>query len=215
LSHVSTGRGARLITMVAAALAGLSLAACSSPPRTASPTSGPTTSTSTAPTVTTTIPALTTTTTIPGCTGANYAFSLLGSQGAAGTFELTFGFKNTSSATCPLYGYPGIQLFDAAGTEIPTITDRGGGLSFDNFPPANIEVGPQESAYFNLGYSDVPTAGESSCPVATALQAIAPNMSVGLKVSGLDLQVCNNATVTVSPVFDKSSADTDTTAPPG
>ena len=213
MSHVSTGRGARLITMVAAALAGLSLAACSSPPRTASPTSGPTTSTSTAPTVTTTIPALTTTTTIPGCTGANYALSILGTEGAAGTSEVTLGFRNTSSATCTLSGYPGVQLVGTGGTDIATNTVEGGGESFTNFAPSTVAVAGGATAFFNMGYSDVTTGTETSCPTATALQVTAPGTSSPLQVSG-QFEVCNGGTVNVSPVFGRNSPETQTTAPP-
>jgi hypothetical protein len=193
---------------------GAVLAGCSSPGGSASPpssapsTTGATTSSST---LVTTAP--TTTTTIPGCTGANFALSTLGSEGAAGTIEVTFGFRNTSSATCPLFGYPGIQLLGPGGAAIATTTVRGGSESFTNFAPANVSVAPGATAFFNLGYSDVPTGGESSCPTATGLQAIAPNTTTGLRVSG-QFNVCNNATVTVSPVFGKGSPQTSTTAPP-
>jgi hypothetical protein len=151
---------------------------------------------------------------VPGCTGSNYALSQLGSQGAAGTFELTFGFRNTSSATCSLFGYPGLQLLDAAGQDIATTTVRGGTYSFTNFAPANVSVGPSATAYFNVGYSDVPTGTESSCPTAAQLQAIAPNTTTPLVVKG-SFTVCNHGTLTVSPVFGSGSTETQTTAPPG
>ncbi|HEX3980525.1 MAG TPA: DUF4232 domain-containing protein, partial [Acidimicrobiales bacterium] len=99
------------------------------------------------------MPPPTTSTTIPGCTGANYSLSELGSQGAAGTFEVTLGFTNTASATCPLAGYPGIQLVGAGGADIPTTTVRGGTESFTDFAPTTVEVGPGATAYFNMAYS--------------------------------------------------------------
>jgi hypothetical protein len=192
---------------------GAVLAGCSSPGGSASPSSSApsTTAASSSTTLVTAIP--TTTTTIPGCTGSNFALSTLGSEGAAGTIEVTFGFRNTSSATCPLFGYPGIQLLGPGGAAIATTTVRGGSLSFTNFAPTDVSVAPGATVFFNLGYSDVPTGGESSCPTATGLQAIAPNTTTGLRVSG-QFDVCNNATVTVSPVFGKGSPETSTTAPP-
>jgi Protein of unknown function (DUF4232) len=163
--------------------------------------------------VSSTLPPPATTTTVPGCTGTNYTFSQLGSQGAAGTFEVTFGFRNTSSATCPLYGYPGMQLLNASGADIPTTTVRGGGESFTDFAPATVEVGPGDTAYFNMAYSDVTTGTESSCPTATAIEAIPPNTSTPLQVAA-QFVVCNSGTVTVSPVFGKGSPNVQTTAPP-
>jgi hypothetical protein len=150
---------------------------------------------------------------VPGCTGSNYALSVLGTEGAAGTFEVTFGFKNTSSATCPLMGYPGIQLLAAGGSNIATSTVRGGSESFTDFAPTAVSVGPGATAYFNMAYSDVTTGTESSCPTATGLKAIPPNTSTSLSVSA-QFVVCNNGTVTVSPVFGKDSPETQTTAPP-
>jgi hypothetical protein len=216
LSHLGTGPGVRLVVMTAACLSlSAVLAGCSSNKPSASPpsNSSASTTTSTTPTASTTLPPPTTSTTIPGCTGANYSLSELGTEGAAGTSEVTFGFRNTSSASCPLSGYPGIQLVGASGANLPTTTVRGGGESFTDFAPTTVEVGPGETAFFNMAYSDVTTGTETSCPTATGLKAIPPNTSTSLSVSG-SFNVCNNGTVTVSPVFGKNSPETETTAPP-
>jgi hypothetical protein len=205
------GPGVRSVAL-AAALAVLCLVAgCSSPK--ASPPQASNAPTTTSTTTSTTLPTPTTSTTVPGCTGANYALSLLGTEGAAGTFEVTFGFKNTSSATCPLMGYPGIQLVAANGSNLPTTTDRGGSESFTDFAPTTVNLGPGATAYFNMAYSDVTTGTESSCPPATTVKVIPPNTSTQLQVAA-QLVVCNNGTVTVSPVFGKDSPETQTTAPP-
>ena len=208
------GARVRLLLLSASLVGAVVLAGCSSPKQSATATSGPPASSTSMATTTISLPPSTTTTTLPGCTGANYTLSLLGTQGAAGTFEVTFGLRNTSSATCPLGGYPGIQLIDAAGTDIPTTTDRGGSLSFTDFPAATVRVGPGATAYFNMAYSDVPTGTESRCPVASVVQVIPPNTTTELRVSGQQLMVCNGGTVTVSPVFGQGSPDTQTTAPP-
>jgi hypothetical protein len=205
---------ARLLSRSAALLgAALALTGCSSPHGSAasSSTSPPTTtgSSTTVPTV----PATTTTTTIPGCTGSNWALSLLGSQGAAGTFELTLGLRDTSSATCPLDGVPGVELLDSSGNPIATSEVRGGGESFTNFAPAPVSLGPGQSAYVNLGYSDVPTGGATSCPTAAAIELTPPGTSTPLRVSGR-FTVCNDGTVDVSPLFGRQSPETETTAPP-
>jgi hypothetical protein len=204
----------RLLVLSAALVPVASLGGCSSPKQSATATSGPTATSTSMVTTTVSLPPSTTTTTVPGCTGANYTLALLGTQGAAGTFEVTFGLRNGSSVTCPLSGYPGIQLIDAAGADIPTTTNRGGSLSFTDFPAAAVSVGAGATAYFNLAYSDVPTGTESSCPVAAVVQAIPPNTSAALRVSGQQFMVCDDGTVTVSPVFGQGSPETQTTAPP-
>ena len=171
------------------------------------------TTTTAAPAGTTTLPAPTTSTTVPGCTGANYTLSVLGTEGAAGTFEVTFGFHNTSSATCPLSGYPGSQLLGAGGADIATDTVRGGGESFTDLRPRHREVAGGATAYFNMGYSDVPTGTETSCPTTTGLKATPPNTSTPLQVTA-QFVVCNGGTVNVSPVFGKGSPrDADDGAP--
>jgi hypothetical protein len=187
------------------------LAACSSNKQSATPTSGAPTTTRPAP-VTTTVP-LSTTTTTPGCSGTNYSLSVLGTEGAAGTNEVTFGLRNTASVPCPLFGYPGLQLLGADGANLATNEVQGGGLSFTNFARADVSVAPGATAYVNIGYSDVTTGTESSCPTATAIQIIPPNTTTELKVSG-QFTVCNGGTVNVSPVFGAGSPETETTAPP-
>jgi len=213
LSDRRAGLSTRLVVLSTALVCGVVLAACSSTKGSATPPSSATTTTTIAAHGSTTLTTPTPSTTVAGCTGANYTLSLLGTQGAAGTNEVTFGFKNTSSVTCPLSGYPGIQLIGVHGIDIPTTTDRGGGLSFTNFVAATVSVGPGQTAYFNMAYSDVVTGGETSCPTTTALGVIPPNSTTSLQVPA-QLMVCNSGTVTVSPVFGQGSPDTQTTAPP-
>jgi hypothetical protein len=209
LSLAVTGRSARRM-VVTAIVAAVALAGCSSPTQSATST---TTTTTTTTNATTTAPVVTTTTTtVPGCTGANYILSVLGTEGAAGTNEVTFGLRNTSSATCVLFGYPGVELLGPDGAAIATNDVRGGGESFTNFPAANVSVPTGASAYFNIGYSDVVSGGESSCPTTTGIQVIPPNTTVELKVAG-QFTVCNAGTVDVSPMFGAGSTETQTTAP--
>lgn len=211
MSLAAAGRSTRLM-VVTAILGAVALAGCSSPKQSATSTSGATTSTTTTEVTTTAPLSTTTTTTVPGCTGANYTLSLLGTEGAAGTNEVTFGLRNTSSATCVLFGYPGIELLGPDGAAIATNDVRGGTESFTNFPAANVSVPTGASAYFNIGYSDVVSGGESSCPTTTAVQVIAPNTTTELKVTG-QFTVCNGGTVDISPVFGAGSTETQTTAP--
>ncbi len=139
--------------------------------------------------------------------------SLVGSQGAAGTFELTFALRNTSTVSCPMDGYPGAQLVDASGTQLPTHVVSGGNLAFTDFAPAPVVLGAGASAYFNLAYSDVPTGTETTCPTAAQIE-ITPPHAVDHDVVPVHITVCGAGTLTVSPVFSSTSPQTQTTAPP-
>lgn len=138
---------------------------------------------------------------------------VLGSGGAAGTIEVTFGLRNSSSATCDLTGFAGAQMLDASGKAITTHVVRGGGYSFTNFPAAKVSLAPGDTAYFNAGYSDVPTAGETSCPTSAQIEVTPPNDYTQL-VTAFQATVCNGGTLTFSPVFGSGSPQTQTTAPP-
>ncbi|HXW33712.1 MAG TPA: DUF4232 domain-containing protein [Acidimicrobiales bacterium] len=148
------------------------------------------------------------------CVSSGLAASLQGSQGGAGTFELTFALKNTTSSPCVTGGYPGLLLVDSSGKDLQTTTVRGGPLSFENVTPLAITVPAGGTFWFNVGYSDVPTGTESVCPTAASIQIIPPNDTGHLVVSGLNASVCNNGTLDTSPVFGPGSPGTRTTAPP-
>ena len=197
--------------------AGLALsavaAACSSPAHhhggaattTAPPTSGvaPSTSTSAAAAG---VPA--------HCQPADLAGSILGRQGAAGTIEITIALRNATAAPCALEGYPGMALVDAAGGQLPSQVVPGGSLSFDDFPKAPVTIGPGQSAYFNVGYSDVPAGGETACPTSASLWVTPPDDVTHL-VLPAQLTVCDGGKLTTSPLFAQGAPQTQTTAPAG
>jgi hypothetical protein len=110
-----------------------------------------------------------------------------------------------------MQGYPGILLLDASGVALPTTVVRGGSLSFENIAATAVSLSPSETAYFNLGYSDV----TAPCSMASQVEVTPPNDTAHATVSVTSLQACNNGTLTVSPVFASSNAAaTETTAPP-
>ena len=148
------------------------------------------------------------------CAVDSLALSVLGQSGAAGTIEATFGLRNSSTSSCTLVGFPGTQMLGASGAPFATQTTvRGGGYSFTNFPATQVTLAPGATAYFNLGYSDVPTATETSCPSPARLEVTPPNDYSQLTVS-FQGNVCDHGTLTVSPVFGAGSPQTQTTAPP-
>jgi hypothetical protein len=105
-------------------------------------------------------------------------------------------------------------MLDASGAPLGTQTTiRGGGFAFTDLPPAKVTLVPGATAYFNVGYSDVPTGSESTCPSSSRLEVTPPNDS-GQLVIAFGATVCNHGALTVSPVFGAGSAQTQTTAPP-
>jgi hypothetical protein len=166
------------------------------------------TTTSTVPTTTTTAGSASTTT----CGVGQLVLSVVGSNGAAGTIETTFALKHPSGSPCTLGGYPGALMLDSSGKPITTLVVRGGGYAFTNMPATKVSLSAGDSAYFNLGYSDVPTGNASSCPSSAQLEVTPPNDTSQLVVS-FNATVCNNGTLTVSPVFAAGSAQSQTTAP--
>ena len=201
-------------------LGGSVLSACSSNSSTPTTTSGAAparSTTTTRPATTTTSPGASTTSTAATgparCATAALSGSVVGGSGAAGTIETTVALKNTASSACTLGGYPGMQMLAASGSPLPTVVVRKGNYPFTAMPVTTVTVGPGQSAYFNIGYSDVPVGNETTCPTSTSVQVTPPNAFDHL-VMPAALSPCGGGSMTVSPVFLSTGANSQTTAPP-
>ncbi len=139
---------------------------------------------------------------------------MAGSSGAAGTIELTVALRSSSATPCVLGGYPGLQLLGANGSSLPTSVVRKGSYSFTAMAPTTVNLTTGQSVDFNLGYSDVPTGGESSCPTASSMEVTPPNATDHLVVTAT-LAPCGGGTVVVSPVFASGGPGSQSTAPAG
>ncbi len=200
--------------MVAALLGGGVLGACSSNSSSSTTTAAPATSSTGSPGSTSANS--TTTTKAAGpvrCATTALTGSVVGGSGAAGTIETTVGLRSTASSPCVLGGYPGLQLLSSSGATLPTKVVRKGSYSFTAMAPTTITVPPGGSAYFNIGYSDVPGSGETSCPASGSMEVTPPNAFDHLVVAAT-LSPCGGGTMVVSPVFLATGADSQTTAPP-
>jgi hypothetical protein len=202
------------------ALLALVLAACSSSPSSSTASRSTTTtrgtgtststSTSTSPsssTSTTVAPTTSTTTTVvrpANCQPAELHMVASMISGGAGTIEMLVTMANTSSATCTMEGYPGIQLLSASGSPIPTTVVRGGGPEYPtpaaNAPPAPVSLAPEQSAAFSFSYSDVPVGNETSCPTSARAEVTPPN-DTAYAVIPMQIAPCGNGTLHVSPVY--------------
>lgn len=207
----------RRATVFLALAAGALLAACSSASTSTTTTTtraGGSTSTTRASSSTTSS-TTTTSSALALCRATDLSGSQEGSSGAAGTVEVTFALKNVSGVTCQTGGYPGLQLLDASGNQLADNPQRGGSLTFEKIEPSTVVLAPGQTAWFNVGFSDVPSGGATSCPTAAAVQIIPPNDVSHLTVSGLHLDVCDGGALYSSPLFGAGTAATQTTAPPG
>ncbi|MGO8861610.1 MAG: DUF4232 domain-containing protein [Acidimicrobiales bacterium] len=159
--------------------------------------------------------ATTTTASTTSCQPSQLHVGLYGSEGAAGTIELTFSLTNTSTMACTMYGYPGMQLLGASGGTVATAVLRGGGLAFENVAATDVSLAPQQTAYFNLGYNDVIT-GSTGCSMASQVEITPPNDTAYVVVPVFPtIDACGGGTLHLSPVFSSAdSSATVTTAPP-
>jgi hypothetical protein len=94
-----------------------------------------------------------------------------------------------------------------------TYVVRGGSLTFLDIPVTTVSVPPEGWAFFNLGYSDVVTGGETSCPTSSSLEITPPNDTQQLVVK-VAIDACDGGRLSVSPVFGSSSPYASTIAPP-
>lgn len=195
------------------------LGACSHTPKSVTSTTlTPTTATRGPSTSSTTSSTTTTTTTSPAalatCLPTQLHIAVAGSEGAAGTTEISFSLTDSSAVSCTMYGYPGMLLLSAGGAGLPTVVTRGGGLSFENIAPTNVVLNPGQAAFFNLGYNDV-TQGTTSCSSAPQVEITPPNDTSYSVVPVPQINACGNGALNVSAVFASTNVSaTSTTAPP-
>jgi hypothetical protein len=78
------------------------------------------------------------------------ALSFLGQQGGMGHGEIGFKLRNTSSASCRTYGYPGILFLARHGGALPTIPHHTTNDFFGSTPAVPLVIAPGASASFRL-----------------------------------------------------------------
>ena len=103
-------------------------------------------------------------------------------------------------------------LLDEAGGGLPTTVVRKGTYGFTAIAPTTVTVVPGGAAYFNVGYSDVPVGGQTTCPTSAAVEVTPPNQFDHLAVKAT-MAPCGGGTLVVSPVFLSVGSNTQTTAP--
>ncbi|MFC9324394.1 DUF4232 domain-containing protein [Kitasatospora sp. NPDC057015] len=204
-------------TVALALTAGLALTACddgdkgpdAAPAATAPGPAGAATPTGTAPTVPgSATPKASGSAAVPAgtrCTAADLEMSVLGPDLIADDKQPAYAslhVVNTSTRTCTLTGFPGIQVSDDAGrSATPLTADRNTG-----FPATAVTLKPKQIANANLQYSNVNAGGSPSgrrvCAVTGGkVQVILPDETQAKQVKvtgGVDdntLNVCGKLSV--------------------
>jgi hypothetical protein len=175
--------------MVVAVVA-VGLAACSSSPSSSTTTTHGqgTTSTTSAGTTTSTSGSTTTTPTSTACVSSGLAVTFGSANGAAGSIHYPIAFKNTTSATCTLYGFPGVSFLAAGGTQIGAPAQRESGITF-----ANVTVAPGGSAYSSVGITDPGIPPCSGSSTASQVRVYPPGQTQAILVAAPSgMQVCSS-----------------------
>ena len=156
------------------------------PPATAPPTA-PATPTTPAPASSgpaaprTTTPAQPVAAGLPVCTTGSLQVTVGPANGAAGSFYYPLLFTNTSSATCTMYGYPGVALVSQPGGAVV------GAAAVRNatFPKEVVTLAPGAVAHASLQVGIAQNYPPAQCKPATGhwLQVYPPGEYVALFVA--------------------------------
>jgi hypothetical protein len=126
---------------------------------------------------------------------------------AAGSIGQVVHFTNVSHVSCTLYGYPGLQMLDAAGKPIATEVHRGSSVTVPSLPVSVVNLLPGKVASFHLGYPDGTGYGNDKCPTSTRVEITPPNdyghftIAWALQPFGGEIPHLECGEITVSPVF--------------
>jgi hypothetical protein len=186
--------GARRIRSVATIVAAMaiavsSLVACSSGGSDPGPGPGTTTTTSTS---------VSTSTTSSGgspspCATSGLALSLTGPEGTAGHFEYQIAFRNTTSATCALTGFPGVSFVDAAGTQLGVPVPR------STLPISTVPVLAGGTVTAHLQVTD-PSVLDCPATRPAGLRVFPPGQTASATISLVDVAVCVANPGAIDPV---------------
>jgi Domain of unknown function (DUF4232) len=204
----------RIIAAAAAVSALLALAGCGTTTTTVTAASGTTTAASTSASSTQTTPttsssattttATTTAAALPLCRASGLSLSFLGQQGATGHGLLGFAMRNTTSATCHTFGFPGVLWLSKSGAPLPTISLRTTLDFFGHAPLHSINLPPGDVVSFRLGVTHGVTS-TAQCTTAAALQVIPPNDTGTLRIT-IPQGAYECRTTTISPVQPGTTA---------
>jgi hypothetical protein len=133
----------------------------------------------------------------PRCRLAQLSLAHPKSDGALGSVRLRFVFTNQGSATCKLFGFPGLQMLNAHHANLHTRVIRGTSNVVPPEPEVDVIMTHGQHGSFYAGYSDVPT-GTQRCPASSFIEVTPPNDFKHF-TTALHITPCGGR-ITVSPV---------------
>jgi hypothetical protein len=186
-------------SLVSLAVVALLLAGCGGQPGSAArPSSAPASAAPSAPAST---PSGAPQPSIDRCHTTGLAVAEVGTaNGVAGNFYQELGLTNRLSSACTLYGYVGMALLDAGGSQLPThvVRDQGGRFPFAHLTQFTVQ--PGATAPFWVHWEQVPVGGETTCPTSAGLVVTPPDETTQLRLNGIRIMACNAGELDVSPV---------------
>jgi hypothetical protein len=144
--------------------------------------------TTTAPVAPTTTAAVPTTAGAVACTTSRLALSLGSPSGTAGATHYELLFRNSSSSSCTLYGYPGVSFLTSAGQQIGAPATREPGTTIHTVPLA-----PGGRAQADLAVTDPGIPPCSAQAVAKYVRVYPPGNTQSENVTAPGtLEVCSS-----------------------
>lgn len=116
---------------------------------------------------------------VAACTSANLHISLASGGAGAGTDFTIVNFTNNGSASCTLYGFPGVSLANSSGAQIGAAATRN-----PSKPSALVTLAPGAKANATLGVANAQNYPAANCkPTAAAqLRVFPPNQTKAIEV---------------------------------
>lgn len=183
------GRSRSPLVLIAIGALTVGLASCGSSSSSSSTTTQapPTTSGGTG---TTSTPGSSTSTTtgIPTCHTSGLTANLGSPDGSAGASHYEITFRNTGSAACTLFGYPGVSFLDAKGSQIGSAAQRQA-----SGQPATITLGGGGNAFASLAVTNPGIPPCSSSTAAAKVRIYPPGDTQSLLVTApTGMLVCSS-----------------------
>jgi hypothetical protein len=121
--------------------------------------------------------------TAPTCQAAQLAIAQDISSGATGHIGIELRLHNVSPQPCSLKGYATVVLLDGSRRPLLTVLRWGPGGFFNfNRPVRLVTLAPGGNAYVAMGWTHIPTPGQT-CPLAPNLLILPPGASSALLVA--------------------------------
>jgi hypothetical protein len=135
----------------------------------------------------------------PRCTVAKLRAQFKNAQAGAGNRTLTLVLTNKTRKSCSMFGYPGAQLLNAGGRNVPTDVVRNRGVQ-----PRTIVVAPGRSAVSQWRWGAIAGRGEPTngrCePNPAKIEVTPPNDDDHFVLTWRGGSVCEHGAITVTPM---------------